>query len=1020
MSRPRPIRGLLLLLWGLGFAVSLARADEAADEYAVAAGHYSRQQWALAAEQFERFLHDHPDDPRAAQSVFFLAESLAQTGQSEAAGKQFAEYLRREPEGRWARSARFRAAEAAYLTGRHEEAREALEAFRKAHPEDKLDAYVLAYLGEIALARGDSLAAEEAYREAMRRFPTGALKDEYQLGLARALAAQKRTDEAVATLEAIVEKADGPLAEEARFRLGVLHYDAGRHEQAVHVLDRLAEAPAESPWRLRGALVRAAALRRIGRLDEARQLLESLSADAELGPKARYGLGLIEMDQKRWDAAAAVLLAVAAEHPKHEMIAAIRVHAGEALLRAGRDEEAAAQFDAALAEAPAEDPWRDDALRGRIQVAARRNDAEALDRQATEFLNEHSSSPFAPEVRRLLGRLLIEREEFSRAVDVLKPLAEGTEAGAVAPADAYLLAVAYQGCGRDADGLACLGPALASAAGGLRDDALLVQGALLTNLKRYSEAIEPLRHYLATQPNGRRAVAAKAQLAVSLARAGKVDEAKGLHRELLAEHATDEAFAPAVEQLAEAAYAAGDYPWAGELFGWLVDQAPDAQGKTRGLAGLAWCQVKDHRPADAVATFQRVLDADPEPRLAVEATWAAGRILEQLKQYDAAIGMYDRILEGHPKSSIYPEALLAAARLRDQLQQDAEAARLYERFASRWPKDPRIDAVLYQWSWSLQEAGEAQRSSDLLRRLCEEYPQSAYRGDAMYRLAQRATEAGQHDEADQWISRLLTGKPAASLGAHALCLRWQIAATAGQWDRVADAAAQLIADYPESPLRTMAEFWMAECAFRNGDYAEAGRRFDQLAKATQDESAPWLAIIPLRRAQILAHEEKWSEAHEMALAVVRRYPTFEQRYEVDYLLGRCLAARADFESAREMYLRVIQSPSSSKTETAAMAQWMIGESYFHQKDYESALRAYLRVEILYAYPRWQAGALLQAGKCCERLGQNEEAAKLYARVVDVYPNTPFVDEAKERRASLERPAAPSQSRRPTPPANVPR
>ena len=34
------------------------------------------------------------------------------------------------------------------------------------------------------------------------------------------------------------------------------------------------------------------------------------------------------------------------------------------------------------------------------------------------------------------------------------------------------------------------------------------------------------------------------------------------------------------------------------------------------------------------------------------------------------------------------------------------------------------------------------------------------------------------------------------------------------------------------------------------------------------------------------------------------------------------------------------------TETAAMAQWMIGETFFHQNNYDEALRAYSRVEIL--------------------------------------------------------------------------
>jgi TolA-binding protein len=113
-------------------------------------------------------------------------------------------------------------------------------------------------------------------------------------------------------------------------------------------------------------------------------------------------------------------------------------------------------------------------------------------------------------------------------------------------------------------------------------------------------------------------------------------------------------------------------------------------------------------------------------------------------------------------------------------------------------------------------------------------------------------------------------------------------------------------------------------------------------------------------------------------------------------LGRCLADRADFDAARQAYQRVLKSPVGAKTETAAMAQWMIGESYFHQKNYETALREYLRVEILYAYPSWQALALLQAGKCHELLGEWREAAGLYERLLTRYADTPAARDAAAR------------------------
>ena len=46
----------------------------------------------------------------------------------------------------------------------------------------------------------------------------------------------------------------------------------------------------------------------------------------------------------------------------------------------------------------------------------------------------------------------------------------------------------------------------------------------------------------------------------------------------------------------------------------------------------------------------------------------------------------------------------------------------------------------------------------------------------------------------------------------------------------------------------------------------------------------------------------------------------------------------------------------------ARAQLMIGETYYHQKDYHEAIRQFLKVDILYDAPPWQAAALLETGK----------------------------------------------------------
>jgi TolA-binding protein len=155
-------------------------------------------------------------------------------------------------------------------------------------------------------------------------------------------------------------------------------------------------------------------------------------------------------------------------------------------------------------------------------------------------------------------------------------------------------------------------------------------------------------------------------------------------------------------------------------------------------------------------------------------------------------------------------------------------------------------------------------------------------------------------------------------------------------------------------------------------------------------------------AQVHLQEEKWKEALLAAEELKKRFPDFPSTFEADYVIGRCYAGTARFDEARAAYERVTRAPGALKSEAAAQAQFMIGETHFHQKQFGEALRAFLRVEILYDYPKWQASALLEAGKCHERLGEWGEAAASYERLLDRYRVPPFANEAAERLAVAQK------------------
>lgn len=532
------------------------------------------------------------------------------------------------------------------------------------------------------------------------------------------------------------------------------------------------------------------------------------------------------------------------------------------------------------------------------------------------------------------------------------------------------------------------------------EEAQLAQGSLLLETKQYSEAVAPLEAVVGAKLTGDLAVKALGQLAICYARTSQLDKAKKAYEELGSTYAEHALMLPTTRQLAEAALDAGDKAWADKLFAAIAEKSPSADDRTRGLSGLAWTQFKSGQLEAAAGTFDRVLKTSAEPALAAEAALVRGEILEKLNRPDAALAMFDLVIEKYAKTDRYAEALWAAARLRDDLEQDRQAVELYQRLVETCPKFAQMDAVLYRQAWAMADLGQADKSQATFERLRREYPQSRYWADVTFRLAQRAFESKNYARAEELVGTVLQRKPDQAIRENAMYLRGQIAMATDKWPQAREAFEGLVKAYPGSSLRLLAEYGTAEAVFRQGNHVEAVRQLEQLSRQIQGRREGWMAIIPLRLAQSLCYEKRWDDAYEVASKIEAGCPGFDRQFEVDYVLGRCQANRGDFEQAREAYRRVIRSSSGAKTETAAKAQLMIGESYLHQKNYEAAIGEFLRVESLYAYPALQAAAVMQTAKCHELLGQRAEAVKLYERLLSVYPKSEFTADATARLQSL--------------------
>lgn len=953
--------GALLCLFLIG-GCSVAVAGQGDEQYAAAAQRYADGSWTKAIAAFEAFAKEHPQHPRALDARFFVGEALLQTRQYDKARGQFLDFLQQAPEHANRVQAQFRAAEALYLAQDREAASRELAAFSEQHPKAALNVYALAYLAEIELDAGRFDKAAAIYRDSEKRFPEGPLKQETRFGLARALEGLGQNEDALRLFRSVVEQATSPLADSAALRAGVVLYERGDFDDAVRQL----------------------------------ALFENDFAASKLQPQARYWIGLATLDAGRAQDALKIFETATRTAGDSEILPGLWFGSARAKQALG-DEQAAIEHYQRIVDQWPQCPWADNSLHALLEAAFQQGDAEQFAALAARFKQQGAGGDMAPRIKHLLGREALRRHDYQSAIERFASIVAEDQSEAFTKSNLYYLSVARLGAGDIAEALQ-VADGIEAQPGevGLRRNLLILKASAQFELQNNSEATSLLTACLREPLPADQAGECRAKLAICQARAGDVAALRTTLGQMR-RHDTDAAvFLPTVAYIAELMTNRNETDLARELYALLTLDGTPHEWVSKGLANLGRLQLERGEVAESAKTFNRLLSKAASSSEAAEAALLQARALEQADQPDAAVAVYRQVAEQYAGQDAAAIALFEAAKLQDRLKQDRDAAELLRKLLAEAPEFEHIDAVLYQLAWVLTDLQQEAPAEAAFAKLLQDFPQSNFRHDVLYRLAERAFDAGDAAKAAQHLRQLLAEEVKPRLLGHGLYLQGQVAAKQGNWAEVIPPMQRIVAELPDHKLWLPANYWIAEAHFRSGDYDQAAKEFDSLAEATDDSQADWVAMVLLRSAQVAAHQNRWLDAIESARSVAARFPEFRLQHEADYMIGRALSARGRFSEARDAFGRVIRSPLGSHTETAAMAQWMIGESFFHQKEFRYALRAYQRVISLHAYPRWQSAALLQSGKCHEALGEWQQALKQYAELIQQHPTSEFAEVASSR------------------------
>ena len=1033
MIGPVGRRGISIFAFWIALLASLpgvqsTLAADPLDEYRLAVGFYNKGQWKLAVESFQTFLKNNAQHAKAEAAHFYYALSLIKLDEFKAARDELRSYLKDYPKGREIALAGYWVGHCSFHLDDYASAEKELAAFLQKSPDHALREWALPFLGDAELRLKKPELALQHFDQAISAFPEGALVDDARFGRARCYELLKRAPEAIKAYEELAANRAGTRAAEAQLNLGGLLFDSNRYADAAAAYHAVEENFPKSPQVPIAQLNQGFARYQLGQFRDAIPHFEKLATSEKYAPEAALWKGLSYKGAGDLAAATQWLETAYGKYREHPIAEKLLYQWAECEQRRAAFDKARELYLEVVTRWPS-GPLAEESLHAACQAAINGNRIP----EAVTLLERFDQTYQGPENRLRLrqdvlkARVLAAKNDLPGATKLLRAVIDTTTFDSTRQLARYWLTDVQQRGGRHAEVLETSGPLVAlwkegegpaefagvfvlrgasnlalarAAAAGEKVDAPSSE-----KQSRCQAAVDDTAKYRKIAPGGPLAPQALAIQAVARALAGQKSDSLQSLSELRQLAPESVEFESAEYEVGTIAYAREDWASAEELF---IDLASRPKGRlhARSLADLGWAQQKQRKFIEAAATFTRLLNDHPTSDLAPEAAFMRGSALQEAGQLAEAQGAFAEAFRRQEATDHVFLAGLQSARMLTRLMRLPEADAVYETLLKRFGTRPDADKVLDEWATAHYNAEDYALADSLFRRLADQFPESPLADNARLSLAESELVAGHLDEARRQFERLAAdAKSDDTVRQRSLFQLMQVDLELKRWDDLRKTAGDLLTRYPEGAYRYDAEWKLATADFHNQAFKPAQERLLKL-KSMREEAvvrdAAWLPQVWVMLAEIACRQKDY----DTVTAIVAEYRALDEKgpllYQLDEVLGRSLKALGKFPEAREAFERVVSNDEGRQTETAAKSQFEIAETYMFEKDFQTALKEYLKVDILYKFPDWQAPSLFQAGVCQEALKQYKDAARTFEELIQNYPDNEVVPKARERLEQLRK------------------
>lgn len=1044
MAPHRTTRLLLILAACLAaHSGAAARSDDAGDRALITANGLLRKGlFDLAIPEYQRALDADSADKNATVARYGLAVCLYRTGKPQQAGEQLdriadqpfefaadalllrahcalaqadyatvdracADLARRFPEHASADAAALLRCEALYRLGRDpQNVAQAADDLASRFPRSPQRARAEFFAGIALAGADDHTAAARRFDWILQHAPDDDLAPRAGLLLAQSLEAIGQLARAEERYRRAAIGADPTLAPDAFLGLARMDLAAGRADDATRRIATILEDFPESPAAQHAALLAARIACDANRPADGLSALADRAFTLDLQDDAAFWTARCRLAEGRHTDAADLLRSALREFPDSELAPQMQFDLAVCLSRESKSPQALAAFEDLLRNHP-DSPLAVEASFAIASTLQQQGEFERCQQTCRSLLRDNPEHPRAPEILLMLAECLYQQGDYADASAACARALAAQPAADLKSQLTYRMAMALYRDGAWAQAR----PLLESVVASSRTEptalpALHALGSGYFASEQWLDAERVMTDYLRIDATG--PLADDALLKQGLARQRQGREEVAL-----------------------------------ESFDAIIDAYPDSVHRPQAIFERAQSLLALQRDAEAIAAFEEVVRAASDSRFAQPARERLGALAERSGDFTAAARWYDQAggtqstgafdrgrallasgdyqaavdaltsaIQSSPSDPRAPSARAQRAIALARLARTDESLREIQSLtaAGDLSIDPALQRALrYEHAWILRDQGDTASAERLYRAFIDDPVADALRAHALVELGALLTESERWQEAYAALDSsrtsdraALTAEPElAAINAYHMGI---CALRLGRCEEAASLLSELSTSATPRAIAASANLFCAEALMNCGRNSQAIERLTAALESGDDPQIARVALLRLGDASAAVSD--WPASHSAFTRWLERFPNDPLWFQARFGIGWALQNQGNCDKAIESYRQIV---ASHEGPTAARAQFQIGECLYAQGLHEDAIREFIVVDALYAYPQWSAAALYEAGRCLHELGRADDARQRFEEVTERFPDSQWSGLAAEQLAAFPAPRAARQA-----------